>query len=91
MDLRDRIQVRDNFDRVGTYKKVFGSFGLMDVKRGGVGSILTYPMSQGSETRVYLSRHQRSRRVCKVRLMLEGHFAREPSCRSWRCSTRASG
>ena len=27
--------VRDNFDRVGTYKKVFGSFGLMDVKRGG--------------------------------------------------------
>ena len=59
--------VRDNFDRVGTYKKVFGSFGLMDVKRGGVGSILTYPMSQGSETRVYLSRHQRSRRVSQVR------------------------
>jgi len=25
--------------------------------------------------------------------MLEGHFAREPhsGCRSWRCSTRASG
>jgi hypothetical protein len=67
MDLRDRIQVRDNFDRVGTYKKVFGSFGLMDVKRGGVGSILSYPMSQGSETRVYLSRHQRSRRVSQVR------------------------
>jgi hypothetical protein len=67
--------VRDNFDRVGTYKKVFGSFGLMDVKRRGVGSILSYPMSQGSETRVYLSRHQRSRRVSQVRLMLEGHFA----------------
>lgn len=32
--------VRDNVDRVGTYKKVFGSFGLMDVKRRGVGSIL---------------------------------------------------
>jgi hypothetical protein len=45
--------VRDNFDRVGTYKKLFGSFGLMDVKRGGVGSILSYPMSKGSETRVY--------------------------------------
>jgi len=85
--------VRDNFDRVGTYKKVFGSFGLMDVKRGGVGSILSYPMSQGSETRVYLSRHQRSRRVSQARLMLEGHFACEPhsGCRSWRCSTRASG
>ena len=85
--------VRDNFDRVGTYKKVFGSFGLMDVKRGGVGSILSYPMSQGSETRVYLSRHQRSRRDSQVRLMLEGHFACEPhsGCRSWRCSTRASG
>jgi hypothetical protein len=44
--------VRDNFDRVGTYMKVFGSFGLMAVKRGGVGSILSYPMSKGSETRV---------------------------------------
>jgi hypothetical protein len=30
--------VRNNFDQVGTYKKVFGSFGLMDVKRRGVGS-----------------------------------------------------
>ena len=85
--------VRANFDRVGTYMKVFGSFGLMDVKRRGVGSILSYPMSQGSETRVYLSRHQRSRRVSQVRLMLEGHFACEPhsGCRSCRCSTRASG
>ena len=81
--------VRNNFDQVGTYKKVFGSFGLMDVKRRGVGSILSYPMSQGSETRVYLSRHQRSRRVSQVRLMLEGHFACEPRGSLWPMSRQS--